>query len=460
MLKYNLNNTIKKIKHYLDEYEYDVRFQKVNGYYNYYINPWQKYDTIQANLKSYDDEIVTLFQILLLGGKYSYEKITEILEKDFIDALLEVGFFINDNGVIYSEYSIVSYMGFYFVVSILPDYPSARSKNQEVYIGMDTYRLTSILPKKRITSHLDLCTGSGIQAIVESPFLKKTVALDVNANVIPVLRFNLVLNDVEDKITVVESDLYKKLNENEMFDLITANPPFIPIPEGLPFSIAGDGGSDGLAVIDKIIEGFDKYLQIGGNAIISGEGLGNENIPLLYYHIKKLLPKGYECKLILQSRISKNNYIENIISLYCRLFDNKMSKDILKEKWELLFKNYNANSYYIFILKVKRTNSDTSEFKIIHNYSRWNGEVKPQLSPNISIIEDGSSNALIKYENKILGSVPIAVAECLKMFTGERTMDEIIKSYKYSEGRYGEIRRAVENVCVLLDRFNGLSIVQ
>lgn len=458
MLKYEKKYVIKKIREYLDIYEYDTRFQKVNGYYNYYYNPWQKYEMIQANLKSFEKKIVVLFQMLLLGYKYSYENIVGIIEKGFIDALLEVDFFVQDNGKLWSNYSIVSYLGFYFVVSTLPDYPSTNSKEQEVYIGLDTYRLTSLLPKNKINSHLDLCTGSGIQAILEAPFVENCTAVDINCNVAPIAKFNIFLNNVEDKVKIVVSNVYSNLDEHMKYDLITANPPFIPIPSELPFALAGDGGADGLTIIEKVVKGFDSYLNIGGNALIAGEALGNETAPLLYERIKKWLPDKYDCKLILQSRIAKRHYIENIISVYYKLYGNEISKEALVAKWESLFRQYNANSYFVFVLKVNKKNKGKSRFQLIQNYNRWNGEVKPQLSPGITVEINGSPGALVKCENKPLGTIPCAVAECLKKFNGEKTIDEIIKSYKYSTWRYGEIRQALEKVCLLLDQYDGLNI--
>lgn len=60
----------------------------------------------------------------------------------------------------------------------------------------------------------------------------------------------------------------------------------------------------------SILEGLEAHLNVNGHVIIIGEAIGDENGPILFDHLKKYLPKGYACKLILQMRTSKEQYIE------------------------------------------------------------------------------------------------------------------------------------------------------
>jgi release factor glutamine methyltransferase len=77
------------------------------------------------------------------------------------------------------------------------------------------------------------------------------------------------LGDAE-AIHFIESDLFNKIDGQ--FDLITANPPYVPSPlianlapevRGEPL-LALDGGNDGLDLIRRIVSGAKPRLKPGG----------------------------------------------------------------------------------------------------------------------------------------------------------------------------------------------------
>ena len=123
---------------------------------------------------------------------------------------------------------------------------------------------------KKDSKVLDLCTGSGCVAIAVS---KETgahvVASDISAKALIVAKQNVELNKAD--VELVESDLYENIKGT--FDVITANPPYIPsdiIPtldkEVKDFDpmVALDGGKDGLTLYRRIVEKASDYLNVGG----------------------------------------------------------------------------------------------------------------------------------------------------------------------------------------------------
>lgn len=120
---------------------------------------------------------------------------------------------------------------------------------------------------------LDLCTGSGAIAVSLAKYLKNSevVASDISKKAIAISKKNAKSNKVEDRITFIESDLFKKIKK-EKYDVIVSNPPYIKkrVIKSLNKevqkepSIALDGGEDGLEFYRKIINESYNYLKFGG----------------------------------------------------------------------------------------------------------------------------------------------------------------------------------------------------
>ena len=104
---------------------------------------------------------------------------------------------------------------------------------------------------------LDFGTGSGCLAIAiaKNTDNVQVTALDASKKALKTAEKNLLLNNLTDRIKLIESHGFDSLNGNSCFDLIVSNPPYIPsheIPDLEPEVrlhdpiSALDGGSDGL----------------------------------------------------------------------------------------------------------------------------------------------------------------------------------------------------------------------
>jgi release factor glutamine methyltransferase len=122
---------------------------------------------------------------------------------------------------------------------------------------------------------LDLCTGSGNVAIA---FAKERTtwrvdATDISAEALAVARDNAVRVGAVWSIRFLQGDLFEALAGEGSYDLITANPPYIPAREIEALAadirdheprLALDGGPDGLEVIRRLVRGAPAYLVDGG----------------------------------------------------------------------------------------------------------------------------------------------------------------------------------------------------
>ena len=131
----------------------------------------------------------------------------------------------------------------------------------------------SICKKNNYTKILDLCTGSGAIAVSLAKYLEDVdiTAVDISNNALKIAKRNARSNNVEEKITFIESDLFDNLSKNK-YDIIVSNPPYIKKEEIKNLDkevkkeplLALDGGIDGLDFYRKISQNAFKYLNNKG----------------------------------------------------------------------------------------------------------------------------------------------------------------------------------------------------
>lgn len=129
---------------------------------------------------------------------------------------------------------------------------------------------------------LDIGTGSGNISIALAKNLPnaRLVATDVSKEALAVARENAFLNKVNDRITLLKSDLFEKLNPemyHHQFDAIVSNPPYITEPErfALPEEVrnfepevALFSPASATYFHQKIIQQAPTYLKSGGGLFL------------------------------------------------------------------------------------------------------------------------------------------------------------------------------------------------
>lgn len=139
--------------------------------------------------------------------------------------------------------------------------------------------------KKRV---LELCTGSGCVAIALAKETDGSVtATDISADALALAKENAEANGAS--VAFLESDLFEKVEG--VYDVIVANPPYIPraeisslqreVKEFEPL-LALDGGEDGLEFYRRIAAEVSRYLTDGGVLLLEcGEGQAEKICGLL-----------------------------------------------------------------------------------------------------------------------------------------------------------------------------------
>ncbi|MBN1592111.1 MAG: methyltransferase [Candidatus Coatesbacteria bacterium] len=100
-------------------------------------------------------------------------------------------------------------------------------------------------------SVLDMGTGSGVQAISAASKAARVLACDINPMAVKCARINSIIHEVDSRIECRQSNLFENVGQDEKFDLIIFNTPFLFLDPKNPWEQAYLGGKNG-----EVIRGF------------------------------------------------------------------------------------------------------------------------------------------------------------------------------------------------------------
>jgi ribosomal protein L3 glutamine methyltransferase len=128
-----------------------------------------------------------------------------------------------------------------------------------------------------VHSVLDMCTGSGCLAILAAHVFPNAQvdAVDLSSDALEVAQHNVDDYELNERVQLIESDLYAKLG-NKKYDLIISNPPYVDAPSvaDLPPEylhepeLALGSGEDGLDATRIILKHAAKHLTDNGILIV------------------------------------------------------------------------------------------------------------------------------------------------------------------------------------------------
>ncbi|MDL2283814.1 50S ribosomal protein L3 N(5)-glutamine methyltransferase [Oxalobacter sp. OttesenSCG-928-P03] len=129
---------------------------------------------------------------------------------------------------------------------------------------------------------LELCTGSGCLAIMMADAFPHAAidAVDLSADALDVARINVEEYRLENRVTLIQSDLYEAL-PGKKYDLIVTNPPYVnntsmqKLPREYQHEpqMALAGGDDGMDLVRTIVAQAGQYLSDEGFLVVE---IGNE----------------------------------------------------------------------------------------------------------------------------------------------------------------------------------------
>jgi hypothetical protein len=229
---------------------------------------WRAVPVYRDELLAERDPLASAIDLFLLQGALPEDEVGRLLPQAAREVLVRAGvLWIDDQGLARARASLFP-VGDRLVFSdhawpMLPHPGYKRAPHDQVMaVGTDSHWLARITVRRPVGAALDLCTGSGVHALMAAFHSQRVVAVDIHSRAAQCARFNARALGLAN-VRVAVGDLFEPVR-GDQFDLITANPPFVPSPvNSLAFR---DGGRSGEEIQRRIVAGLPSHLAPGGIA--------------------------------------------------------------------------------------------------------------------------------------------------------------------------------------------------
>lgn len=236
------------------------------------FRPWADTTVERATVAvSLDDPLRGAAELLMLGRAVPLDRLPAALV-ELLPALERAGVAVTSDGAVQLHGLALYWLHGVWLFAHVPQ------SSPTLYFGQDSAALAARL-ETRPGRALDLCAGPGVQSLVCAARGMEVVAVEVNPVAAALCSVNVTLNGLAERVAVRCGDLYAEA-QGERFELVCANPPLLPIPDGLAYPFVGDGGPDGLAVTRRVLDGLDDHLTNTGHAQLLGMTLSDGFLPL------------------------------------------------------------------------------------------------------------------------------------------------------------------------------------
>ncbi|MFE7443671.1 methyltransferase [Streptomyces chartreusis] len=221
-----------------------------------------------------DTPLEALVRLFLLQQPVAHARVADVLP---VDACLDSGWLVRvggaSDGDIAATVDVRPYGGpggeDWFIVSDLGCAVGGAggigSKDEGVVLGVGgaSTTLAGITVRTPVSAALDVGTGSGIQALHAAQHATRVTATDLNPRALHITALTLALSAAP-AADLREGSLFEPLKDDETYDLIVSNPPFVISPGArLTYRDGGMGGDD---LCRSIVQGAGTRLNEGGFA--------------------------------------------------------------------------------------------------------------------------------------------------------------------------------------------------
>jgi HemK-related putative methylase len=209
-----------------------------------------------------NNPVDTLLELFIDGIEVRIDRLRGHVSSDFIDVVLETGLAAENGANLKSKLCLFPCYGKYIVTDRAAKNTAI---NQVMWLWAESYILGGVVKRTPRKRAIDLGTGSGVHAILASDHCERVVAVDINPRALEFAPFNAALNGAAN-VEFVLGDIFDSVDST--FDLLLANPPYLPDQSAEAGDNFWSGGVSGSDILRRIIQDLPTRLDQDGTAYI------------------------------------------------------------------------------------------------------------------------------------------------------------------------------------------------
>ena len=287
-----------------------------------------------------------MLALFLAGRPLEAASVRAALGAETTELLLAAGILMAEAADLRSPHLLVSYLNRHVLAAPPPAHPRFHAAAAP-YCGPESLWYARIValrgPYRRA---LDLCTGTGLIAML--PQAEEVIAVELDPAALATVEVNLALNLVN-HVELRQGDLFAPVAA-ERFDLVTANPPFLPdAPDGR-MPLCGRGGRRGDELLERLLGKAAAHLAPGGEALIYAEGFGNSRGPAILGRLEQAaLSPRHDHHCLIGATQSGERAAMNLTRLWQRL---GVTEDTAWAHWRELAAELPASHYHHCVWRI------------------------------------------------------------------------------------------------------------
>ena len=205
-----------------------------------------------------DEPLGRLVRLFLAGEQLETAAAAEVLAPLGLAELEQAGVLERVPGAVRSRVRLTALHGVLVAGDHQP--PGRLATDHVISPGASSETLAKFTIRTPVRSALDLCAGSGVQALIAAAHCERVIGTDLNPRALALAELGAALNGIEN-IEWRQGDLFGPVG-SERFELVVANPPFVLSPaRELTFR---DSGRRGDELSRDVVAGVAGALAEGG----------------------------------------------------------------------------------------------------------------------------------------------------------------------------------------------------
>jgi SAM-dependent methyltransferase len=207
------------------------------------------------------DNLDALIQLFLFNQPVQDDLLSNVID---LNGLAATGLIRFQNDAVVCDVALFECAGLFIATDGLVRW--LQNLNVVMPLIPESFDLVAAVPRNEIDSALDLCTGSGVHALVAARHANRVIGTDISSRAIEFAKFNAWLNSI-DNVEFRQGSLFGPVS-GESFDLIVANPPYMPATDSSPGDNFYCGGKHGDFLWAQIVRGLKDHLRPEGSCYL------------------------------------------------------------------------------------------------------------------------------------------------------------------------------------------------